>query len=69
MVLLQLYPNKKVNHLLRCVNPNTLANYIDLVDALLRKVFQHIIGVTVTDHIWRQVKTSAGVGWFRYCGH
>ena len=53
---------KKVNHLLRCVSPDSLVRYNDLVDTLLRKTFQHIIGVTVTDHIWRQVKTSVGVG-------
>ena len=53
---------KKVNHLLRCVSPDSLVRYTDLVDTLLRKTFQHIIGVTVTDHIWRQVKTSVGVG-------
>ena len=53
---------KKVNHLLRCVSPSLLVTYIPLVDSLLRKTFQHIIGVTVTDYIWSQVKTSVGVG-------
>ena len=53
---------KKVNHLLRCVSPSVLESYIQLVDSLLRKTFQHIIGVTVTDYIWNQVKTSVGAG-------
>ena len=54
--------SRKINHILRCVNPRLLFDYISQVDQLLKNTFEHIIKATITDKIWTQVKTSIGIG-------